>query len=195
VNIAERKLAMPAHVAFNISSLSLAQGTMPHLDGMYWLLLASRVLHILGAIVLVGGLFYLRMIIAPTVAAGKTPSADAWFGGRRAAWAKWVGIATLILLITGLFNYIEIRNANDLAASYHMMAGIKILVSLVLIFLASLLAGRSSLADQLRGRMKFWLGLCLLIGMLTVALGSVLRSYPHTPKALAGPALVAPSTN
>jgi uncharacterized membrane protein len=186
---------MHAHSPFDVCSLLLAQGTMPHLDGMFWLLLASRVLHILGAIVLVGGLFYLRMVIAPTFSATSKPATDAWFGGRRAAWAKWVGIATLVLIVTGFFNYIEIVNANDLVASYHMMVGIKILVALMLIFLASLLAGRSALADQLRERMKFWLGVCLLLGILVVILGSVLRSYPHTPKSLAGPTLVAPATN
>jgi uncharacterized membrane protein len=177
------------------SASLLAEGTMPHFDGMYWLLLASRVLHILSAIVLVGGLFYQRMIIAPSVAATGNPQTDAWFGGRRGAWAKWVGIATLLLLVTGFFNYIEISKANDLATSYHMIVGIKILVSLVLIFLASLLAGRSAMAEQLRQKTKFWLGICLLIGLVVVALGSVLRSYPHTPKALAGPALVAPANN
>jgi uncharacterized membrane protein len=184
---------MLAHAAYHVSSLPLAQGTMPHLDGMYWLLLASRVLHILGAIVLVGGLFYLRMVVAPTVAATSKPTTDAWFGGRRAAWAKWIGIATLLLLLTGFYNYLEISKANELATSYHMIVGIKILLSLVLIFLASILAGRSAMADQLRQRMTFWLGICLMIGVLVVAIGAVLRSYPHTPKALAGPTLVAPA--
>lgn len=176
-------------------SLVFAEGSMPHLDGMYWLLLVSRVLHILGAIILVGGLFYLRMVVVPAVPTGNKASADAWFGGRRGAWAKWVGIAAALLIVTGLFNYIEIAKANDLATSYHMIAGIKILVALVLIFFASLIAGRSPLADQLRERMVFWLGVTLLVGVLVVILGSVLRSYPHTPKSLAGPALVAPSNN
>jgi hypothetical protein len=171
-----------------IRSLLLAEGSMPHFDGMYWLLLLSRVLHILGVIVLVGGLFYIRMVVAPSVPSGNKPATDAWFGGRRGAWAKCVGIA-------GLFNYIEIVKANDLATSYHMVAGIKILVALVLIFFASLIAGRSPLADQLRERMVFWLSVTLMIGILVVILGSVLRSYPHTPKSLAGPALVAPSNN
>jgi uncharacterized membrane protein len=186
---------MFAHVVDIRLPLLLAQGSMPHLDGMYWLQLASRVLHILGAIVLVGGLFYLRMIVVPAASISGKSSDDTWFGGRRAAWAKWVGIATLVLIVTGLFNYVEMVKAYDLATSYHMIAGIKILIALVLIFLASLLAGRSAGAAELRQRMKFWLGLCLLAGILVVILGSVLRSYPHTPKALSGPTLVAPVTN
>jgi uncharacterized membrane protein len=177
------------------ASLLLADGSMPHFDGMYWLLLASRVIHILGAIILVGGLFYLRMVVAPSIQGGSAASADAWFAGRRGAWAKWVGISTLLLLVTGFFNYFEIIKAYDLSSSYHMILGIKILIALVVIFLASLLAGRSAGADQLREKMKFWLSVCLLTGILVVVLGSVLRSYPHTPKTFAGPTLIAPATN
>jgi uncharacterized membrane protein len=177
------------------ASILLADGSMPHFDRMYWLLLASRVLHILGAIVLVGGLFYLRMVVAPSLPAGGAASADGWFGGRRGAWAKWVGISTLLLLVTGFFNYFEIIKIYDLSSSYHMILGIKILIALVVIFLASLLAGKTAAAEQLRGKMMFWLGVCLLTGILVVVLGSVLRSYPHTPKTLAGPTLIAPSTN
>src|SRR5215203_4697226 len=39
------------------------QAAMPNMDGTFWLMLLSRILHILGAIVLVGGLFYIRNII------------------------------------------------------------------------------------------------------------------------------------
>jgi uncharacterized membrane protein len=171
----------------------LAQGTMPKFDGLYWLLLLSRVLHMLGAIVLVGGLFYLRMVVAPSAARATNPSPDVWFAGQRAAWAKWVGVAAAVLIVTGLFNYYEIYVGYDLAQSYHMIAGIKVLVALVFIFLVSLLAGRTAAAEQLRKRMMFWLSVSLLIGIFAVVLGSFLRSYPHTPKSLAGPALVAPS--
>jgi uncharacterized membrane protein len=178
-----------------IDWLTFAEGSMPHLDGVYWLQLLSRILHILGAIILVGGLFYQRFVVAPSAAAENRTDVDSWFGGRRAAWAKWVGIAALLLIVTGLFNYFEITKAYELASSYHMIAGIKILVALVFIFLASLLAGRSPLAEQLRERMTYWITVCLLVGILVVILGSVLRSWPHTPKSLAGPELVAPSNN
>ncbi len=40
--------------------LLFAQQAVPRLDSMYWIMLASRILHIFGAIILLGGLFYLR---------------------------------------------------------------------------------------------------------------------------------------
>jgi hypothetical protein len=95
----------------------------------------------------------------------------------------WVGIATLFLLATGLWNYLQIIWTHEkLAPSYHMIAGLKILAGLALFGLAALLAGRSAAAESLRRRMHFWLTVCLLLGVITVALGSVLRSYPRTRK-------------
>lgn len=153
---------------------------MPRLDGMYWIMLATRFLHLLGAIVLVGGVFYLRCVVSPSSAA-TAEAADQQFGGRRAAWAKWVGIATLLLLATGLWNYMQIIKTHErMASSYHMVAGIKMLAGLALFALAAILAGRSPAADALRQRMRFWLNVCLLLGLVTVLLGSVLRTYPHT---------------
>ena len=167
------------------------QSAMPQLDGMYWLLLLSRVCHILGAIVLVGGLFYIRSIVA-------SPSGspvDQLFGGRRAAWAKWVGITTALLLVTGLFNYVLIMKQHErLASSYHMIAGLKMLAAIAVFLLAALLAGRTAAADALRKKWRMWLGVCLVLGLVTVILGSVLRAYPRTRKADATgpPQLIAP---
>jgi uncharacterized membrane protein len=175
---------------------ALAQQTMPELNAMYWVMLLSRILHIVAAIILVGGIFYLRAIVAPAAAPSK-PDADQQLGGRRAAWAMWVGIATLLLLVTGLWNYLRIIQTNErMASSYHMLAGMKMLSGIALFLLAALVAGRSSAAETLRQRFRFWLNVCLLLGFITVALGSVLRTYPHTPKVDApGPStLVAPAT-
>jgi uncharacterized membrane protein len=175
----------------------LAQQTMPEMNSMYWVMLLSRILHILGAIILVGGIFYLCTIVAPTVA-NPNGNVDQQFGGRRGAWAMWVGIATMLLLVTGLWNYMQIIKVNErMASSYHMIAGLKMLAGIALFLLAALVAGRSPVAEMMRQRMRFWLNVCLLVGIVTVVLGSVLRTYPHNPKVDApGPSIiVAPATN
>jgi uncharacterized membrane protein len=180
------------------SLLLLAQqATMPKFDGLFWLQLVSRICHILGAIILVGGLFYIRFILSPVDTPPGTAPVDRLFGGRRAAWAKWVGIATALLLVTGLFNYIMIiKQYEKMAPSYHMIAGIKMLAAVIVFLLAALLAGRTSAADALRQKWKFWLSTCLAIGVLTAVLGSFLRTYPRTTKMEnAPPLLVAPSNS
>lgn len=164
------------------------------MDAMFWLLLASRVLHILGAIVLVGGVFYLRMIVSRRLrASDSNAGADPWFGGRRSAWAMWVGIATLVLIVTGLVNFIHIvRTHQSLGGLYHALFGVKILLALVVFLLAAMLAGKSPAGERFRQNMRFWLGVCLVLGVLVVTLGSTLRSIPHVSK-VGEPDLIAPA--
>jgi uncharacterized membrane protein len=162
---------------------------------MYWVNLASRILHILGAVILVGGLFYLRVVVTPGLATSSGGTAEQYFGSRRAAWAKWVGIATLLLIATGLWNYMQIIKTHErMASSYHMLAGLKMLAGIALFALAALVAGRTATAETLRQRMRYWLSVCLLLGIATIAIGSVLRSYPHTRRidATGPPVLIAP---
>lgn len=172
------------------------QSTMPQFDGTFWLMLLSRILHILGAIILVGGIFYIRSIISPVDAPPGTAPVDQYFGGRRAAWAKWVGIATALLLFTGFYNYIMIIKQNErLASSYHMVAGMKMLLAAVVFLLAAFLAGRTAIADAMRQKWRTWLTVCLLLGIVTVAMGSFLRTYPRTKKGATSepPKLMAPA--
>jgi putative copper export protein len=126
----------------------------------------------------------LRAVVTPTVPAGA--GVDAQFGGRRAAWAMWVGIATLLLLASGLFNYNWIISAHEkMEGGYHALAGTKILLALALFFVAALLAGRSPAAERMRRNMRAWLGLCLILGIAILILGAMLRAVPRTPKASA----------
>jgi len=168
---------------------------MPQFDGWYFVLLASRVLHILSSIILLGGIFYLLAVVAPrVVAAGGGGDADAWFNGNRGAWAKWVGITTALLLATGLFNFVTIVRAHEIAVSYHMLGGLKILVALVIFFFAAILAGKTALAESFREKMPTWLKVTMLVGILIVIIGGVMRSYPRMPKPVdGGPALVSPT--
>jgi uncharacterized membrane protein len=179
------------------ATLLAQQSTMPQTDGLFWALLLSRILHILGAIILVGGLFYIRNIISPVSAPPGTSPVDQFFGGPRGKWAKWVGIATALLLITGLFNYVMIIKQHErLASSYHMIAGMKMLVAMVVFLFAALLAGKTNAADRIRQNWRMWLSVCLLLSIVTVVFGSWLRTYPRTRKVestTAAPKLEAPS--
>jgi uncharacterized membrane protein len=166
--------------------LLLAQQT-PTYGSYDLLMLVSRILHILGAIVMVGGLFYLWAVVTPSRSATEElpavgSSVDHFFGGSRAAWAKWVGIASLFLLVTGLWNFVSMVKGNHLHFTYHILGTVKILLALGLMMLAALLAGRTAAADRIRQKWRTWLALTLVVGVLTVAVGSVMRTYPRTPK-------------
>jgi len=178
------------------SFLPFAQQTMPAFDGMYWINLASRFLHILGAIILVGGLIYLRTVVMPSPAAINAKNVDEKFGGLRAKWAMWIGIATALLLITGTWNLVMMFRTYKFATSYHMLLGLKILAAFALFAVAALVAGRTVAAEVVREKMRMWVGIAVALGVLTVALGSMMRSISHNPKidAVPPPTLVAPAT-
>jgi hypothetical protein len=155
---------------------SLAQiAVEPQIDGPFIARVASRIIHILFAIILGGGLFYMRSVLSPSGAA-------ACFADRRSVWARWVGVATFLLLASGLYNYVTIvRTAKDAGAamptSYHMLFGIKFLLALVVFFIAAILAGRTSTADRFRASMSRWLKIAWTAVMAIVIIGALLRTF------------------
>jgi hypothetical protein len=147
----------------------------PQIDGPYIARVISRIVHILCAIILGGGLFYMRSILAPS-------SAAACFADRRSVWARWVGVATFLLLASGLFNYVTIVRAakaagQALPSSYHALFGIKFLLALLVFFIAAILAGRTSAADRFRANMGRWLKIAWTAVMAIVIIGALLRTY------------------
>ena len=150
------------------------------MDGPYVVQLVSRVLHILSAIILVGGLFYVRTILSPAAASAENMS-DTCFADRRAVWAKWVGIATLFLLVSGIYNLITIigqakADGIKLPPTYHILFGAKFLLALLVLFIAAILAGKTEAADRFRLQMKKWLNLAWLASVTIIVLAAILRT-------------------
>ena len=162
---------------------------MPEFDAMYFVGLLSRLAHILSAIVLVGGLFYLRAIVVPPrEAALGAPRADAdsaerYFFGRRQQWAVCVMICATLLIASGLYNYIVKVRAEQFPPLYHALFGIKFLLALVVLFAASIVAGRSEAAQRARGRIGMWLNLGIACAILVVVIASTMRTFTGEPKA------------
>lgn len=155
---------------------------LPIFDGEFFAALASRVLHVGSAALLVGGLFYLRMIVGPQVAAGES-SAEAVFGTRRKWWGITVMATTLLLLASGFYNLfmVIIWPNESLPPLYHMLFGMKFLLALVLLFVAAALGGRSKLAGHMRGALKMWLNLALAVALVIFVLAAVMRFIPKIP--------------
>ena len=142
--------------------------------GIEILPLVSRVLHILGAMILGGGVFFLRSVVAPS-------GDESWLTERRATWARWVGIATFLLLLTGFYNFFAINGAakadgGKLPGNYHMLFGIKMLLGLVVMFVAAILAGRTNAADKFRQKTSMWLNVAWFSVMAILVLAAILRT-------------------
>ncbi len=145
------------------------------ITGPYVIQLVSRVLHILSAVILIGGLFYIRTILSPA-------GAEACFAGRRGVWAKWVGIATLLLLVTGFYNFIIIIGESKaeggvkLPPTYHMLFGVKFLLAIMVMFIAAILAGKTEAAERFRGQMGKWLNIGWLAAVAIIVVAAILRT-------------------
>ncbi len=164
---------MPQEISTALETLAQA---VPVIDGKFVLYVVLRILHILSAIILVGGLFYSKTILVP---AGVDP-----YAGNRQAWARWVGLATLFLLVSGLVNFMNIMGSakaagTPLPPTYHALFGIKFLLGLFLMFLAAILSGKTALAEKFRRRMGSWLSVAWTTSLAIVIIGALLRTFPR----------------
>ncbi|MCG8448510.1 MAG: hypothetical protein MI725_02885 [Pirellulales bacterium] len=157
------------------TSASFLLADTPEITGTYVLQVALRVLHILSAIILVGGLFYIRTVLAP---AGN----EACYAGRREVWARWVGAASGLLLVSGFYNFMMILRAakadeTPLPRTYHLLFGVKFLLALLVMFLVAILAGKTEAAQRFRSQMGKWLSLSWLAAMAVVVIAAMLRTF------------------
>lgn len=138
----------------------------------------SRWVHVLTAIVMLGGAIYLRWVLMP--AAAELPALE--HEGLRARlkqrWKFVVMIGIVLLLATGFYNYLAIAVPSHEGRSlsrYHMLMGIKILLALGVFFLASVLTGRSAKFEPMRQNARRWLTVLVLLSAIVVGIGSVLK--------------------
>lgn len=136
----------------------------------------SRWVHVGTAVVLVGGMVFLRFALMP--AAESLPE-DVHAGLRErimARWRKFVMIGIALLLISGFYNYIAVAiPAHKGDKLYHPLMGVKILLGFVVFFLGSALAGRSAAFEQLRRNARKWIVITLVLAGLVIAIGGYLK--------------------
>ncbi len=123
---------------------------------------------------LLGGLLYLRLVLAPALASG-SDAEQILFAGRRKAWAIAAAVASLLVLVSGIYNLLLYVGAVKLPPLYHALFGAKFLLGLVLMLLAALLGGKTNLALKLRGATILWTNIAILLGIAILVLGAVLR--------------------
>jgi uncharacterized membrane protein len=156
-------------------------------DPLFPLLLVLRYFHILGAIVLMGGSILLRMGMRPAVRELGAEIRQEVHQRLRPRWAQLVMLASALLLISGLTNLAlagryEYPPLLGLKQGYHLLVGIKFILALPIFFIASLLAGRSALAQRLQSRPEPWMNLALVLALIMVLLGGWLRFVPRERK-------------
>jgi len=141
-----------------------------------WFDIVMRWVHLGAAIVAVGGVFFLRAILHPVLM--RLPD-DQRASLRAALIARWkfvVHACVALILASGLYNYLVVlrpRHAGQ--GEYHMLIGIKILLALVIFFIAEALVGRAAAFESMRRAAPKWLAGYLLLAALIVAISGYLR--------------------
>ncbi len=140
--------------------------------------LLFRWLHILAAITAAGGTIFTRFVVLPAHATLAPADRNELQSEMRRRWSKIVMASIAFLLLSGFYNYILIvHNYREVLPKwYHMLFGIKFLLAMAVFAIASLLAGRTALADRLRASARFWLSLNILLVVLIVCISGILRT-------------------
>lgn len=140
----------------------------------------SRWAHVGAAVVLVGGTVFMLFALLP---AAKELPEDVRNSLRErvmGTWRKFVGVAILLLLLSGIVNFYFVLKSDrlDLAENkslYHSLMGVKIILAMVVFFLASALTGRAKGLEGLRQKSGFWLGLNLTLAAVIIAIAGYLK--------------------
>jgi hypothetical protein len=138
--------------------------------------LLMRWLHVFGAIFLLGGTFYLRTVLLPATKELDGDAQKQLREGVMGRWRKILPILMLVLIVSGLYNFLAVtRFAHDGQSQYHMLFGIKFLLAFGVFMLASMLSGRKSISQKLQQNAGLWLGVTLLTGIIIVMIAGYMK--------------------
>lgn len=143
------------------------------------LTVVMRWVHILSAIVAVGGMLFIRVVLMPAVRESLTEEQHAVLRDRvMARWRRIIAVTIGLLLLTGIYNFVVLSVPKGKeASSYHLIFGIKFILAFAVFFLASALTGRSPALAGIRAKAGFWLTLNATLAIIVVLLATVLSRY------------------
>lgn len=142
-----------------------------------WLAVVFRWMHVLAAVIAVGGVLFQRLVLMP--AARGTLDEGQIVHLHEAVTRRWkIVLMTCIglLLVSGFWNFftISLDKAKD-APAYHGLFGLKFLAALAVFFLGSALTGRSPAFRVLRDRRAYWTGVTAILAVLVVLVSGILK--------------------
>jgi len=160
------------------------------MDSVDFVAVLSRWVHVGTAIVLVGGTIFLRFILMP--AAAQLPDAEHTALRERimSRWKFIVHTGVLFFLLSGFYNYLVVtRPLHKGDGLYHALIGMKILMALVVFFVAIALTGRSAATEVFRRNARTWLMVNVVLATLIVAISGFLKVRPLPAAAEDAPAV------
>jgi uncharacterized membrane protein len=131
----------------------------------------SRWIHIGTVIVLIGGTFFLRFILAPAASQLSESESAKLKDLVMNKWKKFVHAGIGLLILSGFYNYIvglKLHAAHK--STYHMLVDTKILL-----FFASALVGRSKSFEGMRKQSKTWQLVILVLAAIIIGISGYVK--------------------
>ena len=138
-----------------------------------YLALIFRWLHIIPALVMVGGIIFMRCCLASSNSE-QTSFFDSQEQARK-RWARLVMASTLLLLVSGLYNSAMKAIGYELSMTYNVLLLIKIVLGLVVFYFLAVLSGRSERARRFRQNETHWLNLLIVLMLLIVLIAGYMK--------------------
>ena len=137
--------------------------------------LVFRWIHIIAAIILVGGTLFMRLALAPVASAAADSETAELRESIRRKWAKWVMMSTGLLLLSGLYNAAMKAMGYDLDGMYNGLLMLKILLAFAAFYLSAVLSGRSNRAIKFRESETKWLNILCGIMLAIVVIAGYMK--------------------
>jgi len=149
----------------------------PAFPGAFGVQVVMRWVHVITAVVVVGGVIFMRLMLAPVAGASLDPAAqDQLRAGIMARWRKVVHVGILLFLISGFYNYFFVTRFAHEAPAYHMLFGIKFLLALVVFALALMLSSSKGYAARIQANATAWTGVLIVLALITIMLGGYMKA-------------------
>ena len=135
----------------------------------------SRVLHVGTAIVLVGGTVFMRCVLMQAAAGLPEAEHDSLRQRLLGRWKRVVHAGIGLLLLSGFYNYIQAIPKHRGDGLYHGLLGTKMLLAVVVFFLATALVGRSKAFERMRQNRAKWMGVMIVLAALIVVISGFVK--------------------
>lgn len=145
--------------------------------------LALRLLHIVPALFLAGGILFMWSTLIPALGSMSEETRASVHDAMRSKWAKIVMASSGILVISGLINAVRnILAFEYTTAPYHLFVTLKLVLAVAIMFISARLSGRSQSAAKFRERISFWMSVNTALLLVLILIASTMRVSPRTPK-------------
>jgi uncharacterized membrane protein len=145
--------------------------------------LLLRLFHILPAIFLAGGVFFMWCALLPALTGVSEDTRKTVLDAVRGKWSKVVMATSGLLLVTGLINaVINIKAYEYTGGPYHVYVLLKLLLALGIMFITAKLSGRSEGAAKFREKLPFWMTVTTGLLFALILIASTMKVTTKVPK-------------